>query len=135
MNMSMQEELKNILHQYISEDELDHYKTLGEKINLADDAIKQYIQSKITIPKNSEENENVPKPDGPLPHYINISVIVEVMRSDSKTSLPHQVLQEKKHYEIDFIAEDHSIVTQNIFEEIHSIIENKCKKIPMTHTN
>lgn len=131
----MQEELKNILHQYISEDELDNYKTLGEKIHLADAAIKQYIQSKVTVPNNNEEDENVSKLDGPIPHYVNISVIVEVMRSDSKTSLPYQVLQDKKHYEIDFIAEDHSVVTQNIFEEIHSIIENKCKKIPMTHTN
>lgn len=126
------DELKKILHEYISEDEIKTLKKLEQKAIDAEQKVKEYVLSKVDLTERKIDEEKVDVTDGKkLPYYIDITISLDVKKSDNKNTLPYTIYQDSRKYEIDFVSDDYKLITDNLYEELQETIAKRCKKIPI----
>lgn len=125
------DELKKILHEYISEEEIKTLKNLEQKAIEAEQKVKEYVLSKVepSEEKTDEEKDDATN-DTKLPYYVDIVISLDVKKSDKRNTIPYTIAQDSRKYEIDFISEDYRLITENLYEELQEIIVKRCKKIP-----
>ena len=120
------DDLKKILHEYISEEEIKTLKKLEQKAIEAEQKIKEYVLAKTDPSEEKVDLEDNKK----LPYYVDIVISLEIKKSDNKTTVPYTVAQESRKYEIDFVSDDYKVITDNLYEELQEIITKRCKKLP-----
>lgn len=120
------DDLKKILHEYISEEEIKTLKKLEQKAIEAEQKIKEYVLAKTDPSEEKVDLEDSKK----LPYYVDIVISLEIKKSDNKTTVPYTVAQESRKYEIDFVSDDYKVITDNLYEELQEIITKRCKKLP-----
>lgn len=124
-----EDELQKIVQEYVTTQDLEDYAVLQEKIDLANKKVEEFVKRKAaeehteiaqTEPDEDEENKK-------LPHYIDINVQVVVKKSDKSRQEPYTIEDMRKNYQIDYITDDHKIMTENIFDVIQTLLSEKCK--------
>lgn len=127
-------ELQKILHQYITEEEIENLKRLEKKAIEAEEKVKEYVMSKL---EPREESGDTDKKEGEsespkkLPYYVDVVVSLDVKKSENKNMLPYTILQDSKKYEIDFVSDNCNLFIENFYEEIEEIITKRCKQLPI----